>query len=307
MKKEEKSESNDLEDCTIAIHKPKKWLIVLLSGLFLVVIACMALVKFNIIGKGNHAGRPETPEKTIAVLPFMNESSDTGNVYFINGVMEDILDNLQKISDLRVASLTSVEQYKNKTRPSLPELAKKLNVNYIVEGSGQKSGNKLVLRVQLVAADNEKRLWGESYEKEIKEPKNIYNIQSRITKSVASELKAGITHEEKKLIDKIPAINLTAYDFYQRGRNELNNYWNGESDYANSKNARKAEDLFRKALEYDSTVAQAYVGLAWIYLDKYYLSLKLLDTVLILTGFALSYDDQLAEAYYIKGNYYRRI
>ena len=193
MKKEEKSESNDLEDSTVANHKPKKWLIVLLSGLLLVVIACMALVKFNIIGIGKHAGGPARPEKSIAVLPFINDSPDTANVYFINGIMEDILDNLQKISDLTVVSLSSVQQYNSKTKPSLPELAKKLNVNYIVEGSGQKSGNKLVLRVQLVDADNEKRLWGESYEKEIKEPKDIYNIQSRITKAIASKLKAGIT------------------------------------------------------------------------------------------------------------------
>jgi TolB-like protein/Tfp pilus assembly protein PilF len=270
----------------------------------MLVIACMALVKFNIIGIGKHAGGQARPEKSIAVLPFINDSPDTANIYFINGIMEDILNDLQKIRDLRVASLTSVEQYKNKTRPSLPELAKKLNVNYIVEGSGQKSGNKLVLRVQLVAADNEKRLWGESYEKEIKVPKNIYNIQSRITKAIASKLKADITPGEKELIDKIPTLNLTAYDFYQRGRDELNKYWTSENVNANTK---KAEDLFRKALEYDSTLAQAYTGLANSCWDKYYLSLNLLDTVLILTDIALSFDDQLAEAYDIKGNYYRRI
>jgi TolB-like protein/Tfp pilus assembly protein PilF len=304
LKKEEKSESNDLEDCTIAIHKPKKWLIVLLSGLFMVVIACVALVKFNIIGIGKHAGGPAKPEKSIAVIPFINASSDTSNVYFINSVMEDILDNLQKISDLTVVSLSSVQPYNIKIRPSLPEIAKKLNVNYIVEGSGQKSGNKLVLRVQLIYAEKVKRLWGESYEKEIKEPKDIYNIQSRITKSVASKLRAGITAEEKELIDKIPAKNLSAYDFYQRGRDELNKYWTAENDNANTK---KAEDLFRKALEYDSTFARAYVGLANSCWDKYYLSLNLLDTVLILTDIALSFDDQLAEAYHIKGDYYRRI
>ncbi len=170
----------------------------------LVILAFVALAKLNIIGIGGYAGGPAKPEKSIAVLPFINDSPDTGTVYFINGVMEDILDDLQKIKDLRVVSLTSVQQFKSETKPSLPEIAKKLNVNYIVEGSGQKSGNKLVLRVQLIAADNEKRLWGESYEKEIKEPKDIYNIQSRITKTIASKLKADIIPEEKELIDKIP-------------------------------------------------------------------------------------------------------
>jgi hypothetical protein len=132
--------------------------------------------------------------------------------------------------------------------------------------------------VQLVVADNEKRLWGESYEKEVKEPKYIYNIQSRITKIIASKLKADITPEEKELIDKIPTINLTAYDFYQRGRDELYNYWNGDNDFANSKKAKKAEDLFHRALEYDSTFAQAYTGLANCCLDKYYLSGDMFDT-----------------------------
>lgn len=307
MKKEEKSESNHPDVTTNAIHKPKKRLIVLLSGLFLVVLACVALAKLNIIGIGKYAGGPATPEKSIAVLPFINDGPDTANVYFINGIMEDILNNLQKIRDLRVVSLASVEQYKSKTRPSLPEIAKKLNVNYIIEGSGQKSGNKLVLRVQLIAAVNEKRLWHKSLDKEIKEPKDIYNIQSRITKAIASELKAGITPEEKELIDKIPTKNLSAYDFYMRGRDELNNYWNRENDYANCKNAKKAEDLFHRALEYDSTFAQVYVGLANICWDKYYFSGNLLDTVMILTDNALSFDDQLAEAYYIKGNYYNKI
>ena len=307
MKKGGKSESNHPGVSTDAIHWPKKWLIVLLSGLLLVVLGYVALLKFNIISIGKHAGGQSKLEKSIAVLPFLNNSPDTANVYFINGIMEDILNDLQKIRDLRVLSLATVEQYKSKIRPSLLEIAKKLNVSYIVEGSGYKSGNKLVLQVQLIAAVKQKRLWGESYMKEIKEPKDIYNIQSRITQAIASELMAGITPEEKELIDKISTKNLTAYDFYQRGRDELNKYWNMGNDYANSKEAKKAEYLFHKALECDSAFAQAYVGLAWIYWDKYYLSGNLLDTVMIFTDIALSFDDQLAEAYYVKGDYYNKI
>ena len=106
----------------------------------------------------------------------MNDSPDQENAYFINGIMDEILNNLQKIKDFRVLSRTSTEQFRGANKPTIPEIAKKLNVNYIVEGSGQKYGNTFRLRVQLIAANNEKHLWGESFEQEIKETKDIFQI-----------------------------------------------------------------------------------------------------------------------------------
>ena len=122
-------------------------------------------------------------ERSIAVLPFINDSPDQENTYFINGLMDEILNNLQKIKDFRVLSRTSTEQYRGTTRPTIPEIAKKLDVNYIVEGSGQKYGNTFRLRVQLIAANNEKHLWAESFEQEIKETKDIFKIQSQIAQA----------------------------------------------------------------------------------------------------------------------------
>ena len=168
----------------------------------------------------------EQLEKSIAVLPFRNDSPNDSTTYFMNGVMEEILNNLQKINDFsRVLSRNSVEQFRNNTTKSMPEIAKKLNVNYIVEGSGQKYGNKFVLRVQLIAANNEKHLWGKSYDHEIRETSDIISMQSEIAQSIAAELKTIITPEEKQLINKIPTTNLTAYDFYQQGREEQTKYW----------------------------------------------------------------------------------
>jgi TolB-like protein len=135
-------------------------------------------------------------EKSIAVLPFRNDSPNDSTTYFLNGVMEEILNNLQKISDFsRVLSRTSTEQFRGDTKTTLPEIAKKLNVNYLVEGSGQKYGNKFVLRVQLIVAGNEKHLWGKSYDREIKETSDIISIQSEIAQSIASELTTIITPE----------------------------------------------------------------------------------------------------------------
>ena len=101
------------------------------------------------------------------------------------------------------------------------EIAKKLGVSYIIEGSGQKYGNKFRLRVQLIkATGKEKHLWANSYEQELRETTDYFGIQSQIAQTIAKELKATITPEEKQLIEKVPTANLTAYDFYQRGREE---------------------------------------------------------------------------------------
>jgi TolB-like protein len=181
--------------------------------------------------------------------------------------MEEVLNNLQKIKDFRVLSRTSTDQYKDKDRSTVPEIAKKLNVNYIVEGSGQKYGNKFVLRVQLLVAKNERHIWGKSYDREILQTSDIINIQSEIAQAIAAELNAVITPEEKQLIEKKTTTNLTAYDFYQQGEEERNKY----NDNTNKQDLIRAAELYRESLKYDSTFAKAYVGLAWVYQIKHYL------------------------------------
>ncbi len=243
-------------------------------------------------------------EKSIAVLPFHNDSPDEENTYIINGMMEAILDNLCKIEDLRVVSRTSVEQYRNAPKP-ITEIAEELNVSYILEGSGQKYEDNIRLTVQLLDAINDKHVWSNPYNREIKD---IFSIQSEIAQLIATELKAIITPEERQLIEKTPTPSLTAYDFYQRGRDEYIKYW---LDSDNREALESAEDFYHRALEYDSTFAQAYTGLAWVYWDKHYwetyFSEDFVDSVLILVNIALSFDDQQAEAYTIKGNYYSEI
>ncbi len=249
---------------------------------------------------------PEQLDKSIAVLPFINDSPDEENTYFINGIMEEVLNNLQKINEFRVLSRTSTDQYKGPDRPTIPEIAKKLDVNYVVEGSGQKFGNKFVLRVQLITGKNERHLWAESYNREIQQTTDIISVQSEIAQSIAAELKATITPEEKQLIEKTPTTNLTAYDFYQIGREELTKY---QSDNSNKAALQKADDLFHKALKYDSTFAQAYSSLAYVYWGKHssaneYYSENYVDSALILCNIALRFDNRLAEAYTVRGRYY---
>jgi TolB-like protein len=249
----------------------------------------------------------ELIEKSIVVLPFINDSPDQENTYFINGIMAEILNNLQKIKDFRVLSRTSAEGYRGTSKPTLPEIAKKLGVNYIVEGSGQKIGNTFRLSVQLIQAKGkETNLWTKSYEQEIKDAKDIFKIQSQVAQAIASELKATITPEEKQLIEQTPTTNLTAYDLYQRGNEALLDY------YIAGKNLslNKARELFYKALSYDSTFARAYAGLAGVYYWEHdneyrsYFTKNYLDSVLILADRALSYDDHMSEGYFYRAWYY---
>ena len=244
-------------------------------------------------------------EKSIAVLPFINDSPDQENAYFINGIMEEIFTDLQKIRDFRIISRTSVEKYRGRKDFTLPQIAKDLDVNYIVEGSGQKSGNTYVLRVQLIAAHNERHLWARTFEQEIQDTKDIFKVQSQVAQEIALALQVIITPEEKKLIENISTTDLTAYDFYQRGREEQRKYQQGNR---NKQALNRAEYLYKKALAYDSTFALAYTGLADVYWSRHvyesYFAKNYLDSVLILADRALSYDDHLAEAHYTRAEYF---
>jgi len=266
---------------------PNSWKIA--SYISFVVI--VGLVVLNIVHRSNEK---EILDKSIAVLPFRNDSPDEEKMYFINGTMEAILDNLCKIEDLRIPSRTSVEQYRNISK-STPKIAEELNVSYVVEGSGQRLGNRVLLTIQLIEGKSDRHLWSKQYDREIKQIEDLLSIQSEIAQLVAKEIEAAITPEELKLIEKSPTKSIIAYEIYQKGNEE---HWKYVND--NDLNAlRGAENLFNAALEFDPAFALAYSGLAKVYLDRNSSSTILkdnyLDTVLQFTDLALSYDNQLAE------------
>jgi TolB-like protein/Tfp pilus assembly protein PilF len=298
----DEDKSKEISPTAIINQKSKKWFIISLS-----VVLCIvgAYAIFKIVQGSKRTDDISKVEKSIAVLPFVNDSPDQENTYFINGIMDEVLNNLQKIKDFRVLSRTSTELYRGTNRPSVSRIAKNLDVNYLVEGSGQKYGNKFVLRVQLIKTKDEKRLWGDSFIREIKETSDIIDLQSQIAQTIAEKLKTSITPEEKQLIEKTPTTNLTAYDFYQRGEEELRKY---SSDNSNKQALKRAVEMYRKALEYDSAFALAYIGLSRVYniKDYYrsYYSENFLDSVLILADIALAYDDHLADGYYRRAVYY---
>jgi len=262
-------------------------------------VVIVGLIVLNIIPR---TGKKEILDKSIAVLPFQNDSRSAENEHVINGYMASVHDNLCRIKDLKVLSLLSTEQYRNNLKP-IPEIARELKVGYLLSARGQMYDKKIRLIVQLTDAD-ENIIWSNPYDKQINEVDDHISIQSEIAQSVASVIEAAITPEEKQLIENIPTTNQTAYDFYQRGEEERRKY---SSD--DSLALERAENLYHYALEEDSTFALAYIGLANVYWSKHYWETyfeeDFLDSCLVLINIALFFDDQLDEAYFLKGRYYK--
>ena len=256
FEEQERSAVKQTEISAKTPEKQKKKTVTVLTALALIIVIVVVLKLLNVIDTGLVRSGISNFDKSIAVLPFRNDSPDTTNAYFIDGLMEEVLNNLQRIGDLRVISRTSVEQYRNKSK-SISEIAKELRVNYIVEGSGQKFGNTFRFRVQLIRAAREDHLWGGSYQNEIFAVENLFKIQSEIAESVASELKAIMTPQETRLIARVPTASTEAWEDYMMGRFYLNK--GKENDF------NLALKYFEQAKNTDPDFALAYAGIARVW------------------------------------------
>jgi TolB-like protein/AraC-like DNA-binding protein len=238
----------------IAESKVKKSAIVV-SGIVMLGIIGFLIINEFYDDSASHFFRKH--EKSIAILPFINDSPDSTNAYFINGVMDMILDNLSKINDLRVISRTSVEQYRYNRTKTIPEIARELGVNYIVEGSGQKSGDQIMLTIQLIDAKNDKHLYSEPYTRKLEE---IFDLQKEIALAVADQVNAVITPEETRILGTPATGNIQALNALMRGDEyhrlaNLGNKW--ELD-------KEAAKYYLAAIRLDSNYAHAYVQLSWV-------------------------------------------
>jgi len=232
--------------------------------------------------------------KSIAVLPFKNMSNDSTNLYFVNGLMESALNNLQKIEDLRVISRTSVEKYRN-TDKTIPEIAEELNVNYLVEGSGQRVGDQVLLNIQLIEASNDRPIWVEQYNHKVVD---IFSLQNEVAKKIADAIEATVTPAELEQIEKIPTESLLAYDYYLQAL---------EPFQAETKEGLEvAIPLFEKAIEHDPQFALAYskIAISYYFLDIYQVEKQYTDIINKNADKALLYDSKSAESLIAKALYY---
>ncbi len=279
-------------------HK-SKFLIAALS-LFVMLVVSFLLVKPFLIKK-------RIVEKSIVVLPFIDDSPEAGYSYIVDGLMEEILNKLSVISDLMVVSRTTSEHFRN-SKKSLKEIGKELRTDFVLEGSAQTINNIIRIRLQLIETKTDRHLWSKPYEREVT-IENILAVQSELAILIAEEIDAFITRDEKRQINEKSTNNLTAYNLYLRGLDYIRLY-----ELRPLKQSRQellnARTLFEKAIQLDSTFSDAYVQMADIYLNKIwywgnvYLLEQYLDSGLIMVNKALQYDKKNWRARAFEGQYY---
>ncbi len=195
----------------------------------------------------------QTDRKRIAILPFANISPDPTDAYFADGMTEELISTMSRISGLKVIARTSVAGYKGSPK-KISEIGKELEVGTVLEGSVRKVGDRLRISVQLIDSQTSEHLWAENYDRELKD---VFAIQSDISKTVAEALTVQLLSREKALIENKQAVNPEAYALYLKGRV----YWNERT----KDDVSKALKFFEEAVKIDSKFALAYSGLADCY------------------------------------------
>jgi len=203
------------------------------------------------------AASPLSAKSSIAVLPFTNLSKDPEQEYFSDGITNDIITDLSKFHDLFVIASNSTFVYKGKP-VNVQQVGRELAVRYVLEGSVQRSGERVRINAQLIDATTGGHLWAERYDEEIDD---IFDLQDRITKRIVRTLAVRLTDIELDRVSVKATRDLEAYDYVLRGREQLLRF-----DSAGNFEAR---DLFRKAIKLDTSYADAYAGLGWTHLNAF--------------------------------------
>ncbi|MDW3190886.1 MAG: helix-turn-helix domain-containing protein [Cytophagales bacterium] len=279
------AEEMALEDHSTSLPNHRNLILVSGSALLLILI---------VFGWMLSSQKQSIPEKSIAVLPFINDSQDSSNVYIINGMMESILNNLQKIEDLRVVSRTSVEPYRN-LQHSIRDIAEDLEVYYVLEGSGQKIGDQLLFTVQLIQGKRDSHLWSKQYQRTTQ---NIFDLQAEVASDVAAEIEVIITPDEQRRIATTPTKDPVAFDHYLKG-----------VAFTKSQSLEGLDSAivyFEKATfkDPDFASAHAYLAICYYYLDVFKLDKQYSEIINRHADRAILLDPESGICVISKGLYY---
>jgi TolB-like protein/Flp pilus assembly protein TadD len=233
----------------------------IIIGVLLLVIAMLVVGRLPFYRQTGES----ISQKSIAVLPFENRSEDKANAYFTDGVQDEILTNLSRIADLKVISRTSVLQYKSGVARNVREIAQQLGVANVVEGSVQRSGNRVRVNAQLVDARTDAHLWAQTYDRDLAD---VFAIQSEIAKAIADQLQAKLSPTEKNGMNERPTSDLVAYDLYLRAKELI--YDSNLNPSRAKDNLFKAVQLLDQATARDPAFLLAYCQLAYAH-DLIYL------------------------------------
>ncbi len=249
-----------LQRCSPEVRSVRRTRFALVASALLV-LAMSALFVFQPLRIQNAS---LNPDKSIAVLPFENLSPDPDNAYFADGVQDEILTNLARIADLKVIGRTSVIQYKSGLARDLRKIGYELGVANVLEGSVQRSGNRVRVNAQLVDARTQRQLWGHSYDGDLAD---FFGIQSRMAMAIADELHAKLSPNEKSEIERPATNDLNAFDLYTRAKQ----LFLTPGFLVSSKPVLlQAEKLLNEAVARDPSFFRAYTQLAFVHDSLYF-------------------------------------
>jgi TolB-like protein/DNA-binding winged helix-turn-helix (wHTH) protein len=209
-------------------------------------------------------GKSATPRiQSLAVLPLQNLSADPAQEYFSDGMTDALITDLAQIGSLKVISRTSSMQYKQ-TKKSLPEIARELNVDGIVEGTVQRSGDHVRITAQLIYGPSDKHLWANSYERDMHD---VFALEREVTDEISKRVQAQLTNEHKALPSQPQTVDLRVLDAYLQGNHQLNK---SNAGGPRDEELRKAGAFFQQAIDSDPNFAPAYIGLARAHQDLWW-------------------------------------
>lgn len=267
--------------------------LVLVSSLAILLFFAISYIIYNYATESVEVDTADIiKDKSIAVLPFKNLSDNKENQYFADGVMDDILNHLSVIKDLKVISRTTMEQFRE-TQKTAPEIAKELDVSYIIESSIQKHKDSIRITTQMIDAEEDKHVWSKIFDREFK---NIFTLESEIARQVAKELKIILSPTEIEQIEKTATKNLEAYEAYVKGKF----YW----DRLSKDGLEKATNYFKIAIDKDPNWAPPYAGLAEVWVGRMQMGItpppvaipKIYENI----NRALDLDPNSANSHYVK-------
>ncbi|HEY6205041.1 MAG TPA: tetratricopeptide repeat protein, partial [Chthoniobacterales bacterium] len=243
---------------------------------------------------------PSISQKSIAVLPFENLSSDKENAYFAEGIQDEILTRLSKIAALKVISRTSTRKYKS-APDNLREVGNQLGVANLLEGSVQKIANAVHINVQLVRAASDEHLWAESYNRKLDD---VFAVEGEVAKAIADQLEAKLTGAEQRAVTAKPTQNAAAYDAYLRGQSLEH------SEYSYDAGRQAARD-YAEAVQLDPKFAIAWARLAvvrsWLYFNGIDPDVNTADAVKESADRAMAIAPEAGESWLATGTYRYRV
>ena len=254
MKLDSAVESTPYESKVVVKYRKLIW------GLALLVVALLAyFLWWPTLNSGESKQiLQQTTDKSIVVLPFADMSANKDQEYFSDGMMEEILNHLVKIEDIKVVSRTTSMKYKG-SQKSTKEIANELGVATVLEGSVRKEGEQVRITVQLIDGNSDMHLFSESYDRQLT---SVFEVQSEVAKMVADALQAQISPEVRLRIEEIPTNNSRAYELYLRGRNQYSLFWRSNMD---ATLIHKGVEYYNQAISMDPEFSNAYVGLGQAY------------------------------------------